>query len=140
VHPDKSNYCEFLDLLVAGRRPTSPPLIEIHRAHYEGHDRISGRPIYPLPDEFEKAFRDSWGARLAAAGLSAEVFVWDHVHDRYLITNLIGVVLPYGFDIAKDPVEETTWARLTRKDRDDIQREYDPAVKRHQLICRFRIP
>ena len=76
---------------------------------------------------------------IQVAGLSVDIFVWDQVHDRYLISNLIGVSVPYGFAISKNPAELTTWCRLSRKDRDDVQREYDPAAKRHGLVHKFRI-
>lgn len=69
-----------------------------------------------------------------------EVFVWDHFHDRYLISNLIGVSLPNGFDATSNVNEKTTWTRLGRDERDDVQREFDPAVGRHRLHGRFSIP
>ena len=49
-------------------------------------------------DYFERRFRDGLSGRLRAAGLQAEVFVWDDFHDRYLISNLVGISLPNGFD------------------------------------------
>ena len=61
--------------------------------------------------------------------------------DRYLISNLIGINLPHGFGISDphDPHPITTWTRLGRKDRDDIQREFDPASGRHKLQHRFTV-
>jgi hypothetical protein len=59
----------------------------------------------------------------AGAGLS----VWDEVHDRYLITDLVGISLPYGFGTTKAPNAQTTWTRLGRDDRDSVQREFDPS-------------
>ncbi len=45
-----------------------------------------------------------------------------------------------GFDTTTAPNAQTTWTRLGRRDRDDIQREFDPASNRHTLRARFRIP
>jgi hypothetical protein len=139
IDPLASHYAEFIRLLVAARRNSVSPLIEIHRKHFpEGHDSF-GRPYYPLPAEIEERFRKAWTSDIQTSGLSVDIFIWDQVHDRYLISNLIGVSVPYGFAISKDPTELTTWCRLSRKDRDDVQREYDPAAKRHGLIHHFRI-
>lgn len=140
VDPQKRNYSQFLQLLLAARRPSVQPWIEVHREHYVERRDSTGRPLYPPPAEIEKRFRDEWTNSLTTAGLKVEVFIWDHVHDRYLISNLIGILVPYGFDVSSNPTELTTWTRLGRKDRDDVQREYDPAAKRHQLIHRFQIP
>lgn len=91
-------------------------------------------------DYFERRFRDGMSANLRAAGLHAEVFIWDDFHDRYLISNLIGVSLPNGFDTTRNPDSITRWTRLGRSDRDDVQREFDPASGRHALRARFTIP
>jgi hypothetical protein len=72
--------------------------------------------------------------------LSVEVFIWDNFHDRYLITDLIGISAPNGFDTTTNPRDMTTWTRLSRRDRDDVQREHDPACNRHTLRHQFRIP
>ena len=101
-------------------------------------DRGPSRDFRPV-EEWEDVFRRNLGPRLSAAGLSVEVFIWNDFHDRYLISNLAGLSLPSGFDTtsAKD---KTTWSRLGRSDRDDIQREFDPASNRHGLKHRFTIP
>ncbi len=91
-------------------------------------------------DYFERNFRDGISAHLRVAGLQAEVFVWDDFHDRYLISNLIGISLPNGFDTTRDPNSVTRWTRLGRNDRDDVQREFDLASQQHALRARFMIP
>lgn len=70
-----------------------------------------------------------------SAGISVEVFLWDDIHDRYLITDLIGICLPYGFGTTKAPSAQTTWTRLGREDRDSVQRDFDPAYRqpRHRF-------
>jgi hypothetical protein len=48
--------------------------------------------------QWEKIFRNNFEKLFYNAGLQAEVFIWDDFHDRYLITDIIGINLPYGFD------------------------------------------
>jgi len=139
LDPMQEGYREIGRLIeVAGRRQPSPR-IEIHRACYEG---FAGRrfPMNEDRDYFERRFRDGMSAHLRAAGLQAEVFIWDDFHDRYLISNLIGISLPSGFNTTRNPDSITRWARLGRNDRDGVQREFDPASGRHALHARFTIP
>ena len=89
---------------------------------------------------FERRFRDGLSGLLRAAGLQAEVFVWDDFHDRYLISNLVGISLPNGFDTDRNPNSVTSWARLSRTDSDDVLREFDPVSRRHTQRARFTIP
>ncbi len=49
-----------------------------------------------------------------------------------MISDLIGVSLSNGFDVSRKPDDITTWTRLSRTDRDDLQREFDPASGRHK--------
>jgi hypothetical protein len=143
LDPDKQGYSGFGALLAAAARPVSQPLIEIHRVCYEGSG--PGRRIVPNTEWCER-FRDGLGPALARVRVSVEVFIWNDFHDRYLITDLIGISVPNGFDVGD---QLTTWTRLGRSDRDDIQREFDPAVqmaapnataaRRHMLHHRFRI-
>ena len=39
-----------------------------------------------------------------------------------------------------DTPSTMSWSRVGRKDRDDIQREFDPACNRHTLRHRFSVP
>jgi hypothetical protein len=137
LDPRRHQYREFGHLLVGAGRRTPAPLIEIHRVCYEG----SGPTRRILdPAELERVFRDGLTAPLRAVGLEAEVFVWDDFRDRYLLSNLIGITLPNGFDTTRNPRDITTWTRLGRTERDDIQREFEEASRRHALRGRFRIP
>jgi hypothetical protein len=77
---------------------------------------------------------------LLGAGLQVEVFIWDDHHDRYLITDLIEIEMGNGYDTTANPNDVTTWSRLGRATRDDIQREFDPAANRHSLKHRFTVP
>ena len=83
------------------------------------------------------ALQPSLQAVAKSAGVSVEVFLWDDFHDRYLITDLIGISLPHGFGTTKAPNTQTTWTRLGRNDRDSVQREFDPA--RRQPLHRFTV-
>lgn len=139
LDPAKRGYREFAQLLAAAGRRSPAPVIEIRRVCYEssGPSRV-----FPMRDDaayFHRRFRGALEASVHAAGLHVEVFVWDDFHDRYLISNLIGISLPYGFDTTTDSTSVTRWTRLGRADRDDVQCEFDPASGRHALRTRFVI-
>lgn len=137
LDPTQRRYSDVLPilLLVHVRRPI--PLIEIHRVVYVGAGR--NRQLIGL-GEWENRFRNAWSRDLAAAGLQVEVFIWDDHHDRYLITDLIGIEMGNGYDTTTNPNAITTWSRIGRKDRDDIQREFYQACNRHTLRHRFTVP
>ena len=136
LDPTKSQYREFYELLVRAGNRTPPPLIEVHRVWYEG----TGQSREDVRERLKPNFRSELENLLRSAGLQIEVFVWDDFHDRYLISNLIGISLPNGFDTTAKPNDRTTWTRLGRPERDDIQREFDKASKQHKLHEKFTIP
>ena len=140
LDPMQGRYREFGRLVETVGRRQPPPTIEIHRVCYHGSGPERQFPMTEEHDYFERRFRDGMSANLRAAGLHAEVFIWDDFHDRYLISNLVGVSLPNGFDTTRNPDSITRWTRLGRCDRDDVQREFDPASRRHALHKRFVIP
>lgn len=135
IDPDEHRYETVVQMInIAFDRPSTRPnpVVEIHRVCYEGHG--TARRIV----QFEE-----WMARFNKAGwnqFTYEVFIWDDFHDRHLISDLCGINLAYGFDA---PVrlsdQTTTWSRLDRNVRDQIQREFDPASNIHRLHCRFRM-
>jgi len=136
LDPSQRRYGNFITLLqeMSGRTPA--PLIEVHRVCYfdsrdkrDQHDELGWRNMF-----------NSWTSPLEAAGLTAEVFIWDDFHDRYIISDLVGVSVPNGFDTTTNISQRTTWNRLGRGERDDIQREFDPACNRHALKHRFKVP
>jgi hypothetical protein len=135
LDPSRPGYAEFYQLLETARTRDVPPLIELHRCSYDGSGPNRRMLSY---GDVDRMFAPL-SASLKNAGLGATVFVWDTMHDRFLITNLIGIMLPNGFDISTDANEITTWTRVSARDREDIQREYDPASKRHQLRYHFDI-
>lgn len=138
LDPARPAYREFVDLVAAAGGRAPAPAIEIHRVCYEGSGPSRRLPMQGDPEYFERRFRRELEASVRAAGLRLEVFLWDDFHDRYLISNLLGVSVPNGFDTTTDPRSVTRWARLGRQDRDDVQREFDPASQRH--VLRHRLP
>ena len=140
LDPEKLGYRDFGALLslVGGRTPA--PKIEIHRVCYEGSGRWRKFPMRENREYFRRRFRNGLGEVLSTAGLSAEVFIWDDFHDRYLISNLVGISLPNGFDTTTAPGSITRWIRLGRNDRDDIRREFNVASRRHELLSHFKVP
>ena len=140
LDPMQERYDDIGELIaVAGQRYPSPR-IEIHRVCYEGSGPGRRFPMRDEGDYFERRFRDGLSGRLRAAGLQAEVFVWDGFHDRYLISNLVGISLPNGFDTDRNPNSVTRWTRLGRTDSDDVLREFEPNNGRHTLRASFTIP
>ena len=137
LNPRRTGYGEFAQLLAEAGTRTPAPRIEIHRVCYEGSG--PGRRIVPCR-EIRQMFRDELASPLRAAGLTAEVFVWDDFHDRFLLSNLIGISLPNGFDTTRKRDDRTTWTRLGYAQYEDLQREFDPASQRHDLRARFTLP
>ena len=114
LDPMQARYCEFGNLVeMAGRRQPRPT-IEIHRVCYEGSGRERQFPTRNNFDYFKQRFHSGLSARFRAAELTAEVFIWDDFHDRYLISNLIGISLPNGFDTTRNRDSITRWTRLGR--------------------------
>lgn len=137
LDPTQLRYTDVLSMLLLAKGRRIKPLIEIHRVMYVG----SGRDRQLIESvEWEDRFRNSWQTDLAAARLQVEVFIWDDHHDRYLITDLIGIEMGNGYDTTTNERDITTWSRISRKDRDDIQREFHPASNRHALRHRFTVP
>ncbi len=135
LDPRKPQYGSFGTLLERAGHRAPAPRIEIHRVCHEG----SRWPLTEDPTYFQRRFRDTLGGLLRVAGLHAEVFIWRRFHDRYLISNVVGISLPNGFDVSRDTLDFTTWTRLGRGDRDDVQREFDPGAGRHGLVDRFDV-
>ncbi|MCW5755353.1 MAG: hypothetical protein KIT24_11655 [Phycisphaeraceae bacterium] len=136
LDPRQRRYGDVITLLEGMRGRTPVPLIEVHRVcYFDTRDKRNQHDIAGWQNMFQP-----WVAPLREAGLSAEVFIWDDFHDRYIITDLIGIVLPNGLDTTADANALTTWSRLGRPQRDDIQREFDPASNRHSLRGRFKLP
>lgn len=129
LDPTRRGYRKFVKLIEMICTRKRHPFIEIHRVCYEG----SGprRQIIDI-DEWKNRFKSLLQPIDSKADLSIEVSIWDDFHDRCMISDLIGVSLSNGFDVSSKPDDITTWTRLSRIDRDDLQREFDPASGRHK--------
>ena len=137
LNPSRHDYGGIRDLLVCAGTRKPAPLIEIHRVCYEGSGPNRG---IVKKHELEWDFRSNLAAPLHSVGLKVDVFVWDDFHDRYLISNLVGISLPNGFNTSRKPNDVTTWTRLGRDDSDDVQREFDPHNGSHKIRWQFSIP
>jgi len=135
LDPTLSHYGSIVEMLRACGSRTPGPRIEIHRVCYSGSG--PGRQIRTNA-EWEECFKAVLGQTVRQSGLGVEVFIWTDFHDRYLISNLIGILIPNGFDIELNP-SITRWARLDHEHRDSVQREFDPPSGAHKLHHRFTI-
>lgn len=113
LDPTRAGYRDFVQLLLASRRAPVARL-EVHKVCYEGSG--SNRIIFTGPGqaELEQSFRNSWATDLRNAGIVAQVHVWPDFHDRYLITDLMGIMRRYErastLLTSNRPVED--WGKL----------------------------
>lgn len=136
LDPSRPNYNSFYRVLTAAAGRTRKPTIEIHRSICDGDG--SARTI-PSESDWKLNF-SGLSKQLSSSGLSAEVFFWTDFHDRFLITDIAGILVPAGFDESRNQAEPpTTWGRMGKKDRDEVQRRYDPAVNPASLKFKFKI-
>ena len=130
IDEEKPNYAEFCHLIRELGRPGTRPRIEIHI--WQGKELSS---IADLMKRLQNCNRE-----LVKSRIEASVYSWPiNFHDRYLITDLVGLQLPYGFDIATNNVKETTWGRLGRRDREAIELRFAPNVGRYGIPKSFTI-
>lgn len=135
LDPRSHSYREFNQLLAPLAQRAIKPRIEIHRSLCKGDG--AGR-TFPTAADWQATF-SVLGTALQANGLQAEVFGWDDFHDRYLITDLVGISVPAGFDVTGKLDDFSTWGRLGRDDKDKVQRLFDPAARAGSLKWRFAI-
>jgi hypothetical protein len=134
LDPSQPGFRDFPELLkkMAARNPL--PKVEIHRVAYIGR----GKEKEPEKRElWEGTFRNKLGFLAEKAGMQIEVFIWDDFHDRFLITDIIGIFLGNSFNTSTDPRVNVTWSKLSRETRDAIQFEFDPASKSMNCITVF---
>ncbi|MCP6761352.1 MAG: hypothetical protein NHB32_22045 [Fischerella sp. CENA71] len=131
--PMRRGYTDFHHLITAARRDIKEPnkTIEIH-----------------LRKQFSKADAktqfENLSPALKNANLTAQVFFWDDFHDRYLITDIIGINLNNGFNTDN---KLTTWTKLSKSNRNNINDEFKPdslrkksLVGNHLLCYEFSLP
>jgi len=137
LDPTRSNYRNFIKIIEqVAKRSRIPKMVQIHRQ--EGKDRDD--TIISL-DDWRKRFNDKFLPIISGTKLKVEVFIWNRLHDRYLLSDLAGISMANGFDEKgmNDPIEITTWSRLDRKITEDRYRMYDEAYRRKDLIGKFTI-
>ncbi len=135
LDPSAPNYREFVDLLLPLAKREIPPKIEIHRSLCKGDGR---ERTFPSKSEWATSF-EVLGAALNKVGLPAQIFFWDDFHDRFLITDLIGIIVPYGFDVTRRQSDLTIWGRLGRAEKEIVQKKYDPAASSQSFRFQFNI-
>jgi len=142
LDPTRPSYKGFVNILCSIRQTLTPSL-EIHRVSHTGSVKDKK---YPTEQEWKDCFYKGLHQPLIEIGLSAHVFIWDipkwdelEFHDRYLITNIFGISLSNGFDVGRNSQARTTWVRLGKKDREDIQREFDPKANRQKIKYAFNV-
>lgn len=134
LDPSETRYKRLITLIESICSGGYVPRIELHRVEYRGNNRGDVRThVY-----WENRFRMGLSTLSPTFKRNIEVFVWDHFHDRYLITDIIGIHSGSGFDI-KNNKPATRWSKLDNSARDDMQFEFDPASPIHILKHRFHI-
>ncbi len=136
LDPSQHRYNDFSQLLTQASQQAVKPVIEIHRVCYVGSG--ANRSIVSN-DDWVNTFEHHLNPLVQRHNLTAEIFIWSDFHDRFLISDIVGIGMTNGFDVSGDAAANTTWSRLGRDVRDDVQREFDPNSHRRTLRHRFRI-
>jgi hypothetical protein len=107
-----------------------PPSIEIHLCHLE--------PGVTKTD-FERLFKRRLESFIQSKKLEVEIFIRDQIHDRFILTNFIGIQSGNSFSISRNPDETTTWTRISRTRRDELQKEFARNSRDHKLQHYFTV-
>jgi hypothetical protein len=129
-NPNKPDYQEFTKILDAINQPDDPPSIEIHLCHLE--------PGVTKTD-FERLFKRHLESFIQSKKLEVEIFIRDQIHDRFILTNFIGIQSGNSFSISRNPDETTTWTRISRTRRDELQKEFARNSRDHKLQHYFTV-
>jgi hypothetical protein len=118
IDPRKSHYRDFSRLIQEATHRCPLPLIQIHRAIGEGRT------------DWKAVFDAVLGPIVRATGVRIELYIWDEMHDRYMISDIVGISMLNGFDTTRrtDSMGRTTWNRMSRAARDEVLRDYDDAA------------
>lgn len=131
IDPKLPRYDSFIQLLEAVGERFPKPYVEIHckirRSCGEAWDKKEMKIIFR--EKFKSVLKNF---------KKIEIFVWDNFHDRYLISNLGGILMSNGFDTSTDPAR-TTWARLGRSVLKDVVLEFDPRSSDRTLQFTFPV-
>ncbi|MBD2028233.1 hypothetical protein [Leptolyngbya sp. FACHB-711] len=135
LDPTQPRYQEFHFLLECAKRRDISPLIEFHVAA-KGYDSAGNDRSRFSQSDWKSRF-SRLNSTLNESGLEAEVFVWEYFHDRYIISDLLGISLSSGLDVVNGP---TTWSRLPSKLRDKIQGDFTQNSTTYNLKYQFELP
>ncbi len=133
--PPHGRYASVTKILGVMSGQVPPPLIEIHRVISWG----AGQQRSPQDKAFWEGRFASLSNNLKGMGLKARVFIWDDFHDRFLLTNHVGVSMSNGFDCDGNPNATMVWNRMGKAISDEVQREFDPASGKHKKQFDFTI-
>ncbi|MDB9313718.1 hypothetical protein PN462_11460 [Spirulina sp. CS-785/01] len=128
LNPDSKSHNKFHEIFIKIPLTNSLQSIEFHVSL----DRYSS-------EEYRVSF-NHLKQQIKNLKIPITVFMWEQFHDRYLITDLVGISLPHGFGFSYSPKPKTTWTRLGKKHKDEVQGEFDPSTKQHRLIDTFSLP
>lgn len=132
IDPAHRDYQDFPQLLLRAGQRTPHPRIEIHRKCSYGNQFLKSesqvRPIF-----------GGWDRLLAQSGVKVRVVIWDDFKVRYLLSDIIGLHVAKGFKTNNHPSEVNVWNRLSRTDREDVDREFDENSPSHTSYCTFEI-
>lgn len=150
LNPSKNNYKEFIHLLKAIPTRDISPKIEIHITPKALNIRHANNKT--IVETWEDMDNNQKKNKIAQAfnilkesfskkNFGIKCFIWANFHDRYLISDLIGVNLCHGFDTQQSVKRKTTWTRLGSDDKDSVQLEFSPNInsKDKELLSSFLI-
>lgn len=127
-----ANYKDFLQLLKEISTINPKVHLELHRQLKEADPKAQMRSAGEWQARFEAELKKDPDIQK----LNIDIFIWDEFHDRYLVSDLMGLSIPYGFDTSAKK-DETRWTVLAREDADDVRLEFsdgDPHKRRRQRL------
>lgn len=134
IDPGKKDYRKFIRVISSICSSCDIPSIEIHRVEYFGTNKsnIKNRLFW------ENRFRTNLAFLPASIRNKIEVFIWDEFHDRYIVTDVVGITSGNSFSLRNNK-PPTRWTRLDSTARSDVTLEFDAAAGLHALKYRFQI-
>lgn len=126
--PLKPEYQAFNLILQKLKRPQGKIRIEVHL-------------FCDFKDGTEQVYQDSYyrelGQVIKQYQLKVKFFLWKgKFHDRYIISNLVGIMSGHSFSIGE---QETTWTRLDGTRTTDIGNEFAESSKKYGKPFTFTI-
>lgn len=137
LDPSQDRYRDLFDLLTSEtvRNRKIKPQIEVHRICWSGNSKEKRSKA----KDIEKIFRDNWEAELRRLGLAIDVYLWEDFHDRFFLTNLLGLSWSNGFDTTTDSSATVTVTKISRLDLYEVQEEFSLNSTKHRREHKFRL-